>query len=152
MSPFLAVIAPVNGPYPDQGLPGRPPGRPDQGLPVYPDNSLPRPPGYISHPIVLPGVPTHPIVIVPPNPGGGDNAPGIPVNLPVYPWTPTHPIVIPPPAVPDQGLPPFPSHPIVLPPTMPDGDNRPVEWKVAWFPETGWIVVGIPKVPVPTPS
>jgi hypothetical protein len=75
------------------------------------------------------------------------------VNLPVYPWTPTHPIVIPPePPVPDHSLPPFPNHPIVLPPTMPDGDNRPVEWKIMWTAETGWILVGIPKVPVPTPS
>jgi hypothetical protein len=57
---------------------------------------------------------------------------------------------------PDHGLPPFPSHPIELPPdlppTMPEPDNRPIEWKAAWTQPTGWVVIGIPQGPVPTPS
>jgi hypothetical protein len=51
---------------------------------------------------------------------------------------------------------PFPTPPIVippdLPPTMPDPDNRPVEWKTAWLPTVGWVVVGLPQGPIPTPS
>ena len=46
------------GPYPDQGLPGRPPGRPSHPIynPAYPDQGLPgRPPGYPDQ--GLPGVP-----------------------------------------------------------------------------------------------
>jgi hypothetical protein len=44
-----------------------------------------------------------------------------------------------------------PTHPIVMPPGdgIPEG---PIEWKTAWSPATGWIVVGIPTVPVPTPA
>jgi hypothetical protein len=74
---FWGGVAP---PYPDQGLPGQPPGiwpspgHPDQGLPpggvgVWPG------PGYPSHPISPgggpsqgPGFPTHPIVIPPTEP------------------------------------------------------------------------------------
>jgi len=59
------------------------------------------------------------------------------------------------PTYPSQG-PGFPTHPIVLPPDlppeMPDPDNRPIEWKTAWTPQTGWVVVGIPQGPAPTPS
>lgn len=113
------------------------------GAPVYPDQGLPRPPGIPSHPIYnppypdqgLPGSqprPTHPIVLPPP-PGSG--APPIAAQLPVFPPEATHPIVLP---------------PEVAPPTTPDG--RPIDWQVAWSPATGWIVVGVPNVPVPTPS
>jgi hypothetical protein len=28
----------------------------------------------------------------------------------------------------------------------------PIDWKTAWTPQHGWIVVGVPNVPVPTPS
>jgi hypothetical protein len=27
-----------------------------------------------------------------------------------------------------------------------------IDWHAAWSPATGWIVVGIPNVPAPTPS
>jgi hypothetical protein len=51
---------------------------------------------------------------------------------------------------------PFPTPPIVIPPdmpdTLPDPDNRPIEWKTTWTQTTGWIVVGIPQGPAPTPS
>lgn len=34
----------------------------------------------------------------------------------------------------------------------PEPVQPPVEWKAVWHPTEGWIVVGIPQVPVPTPS
>jgi hypothetical protein len=43
----------------------------------------------------------------------------------------------------------FPAPQPPLPPTI---NDRPVDWKVAWSPATGWIVVGIPTGPVVTPS
>jgi hypothetical protein len=49
---------------------------------------------------------------------------------------------------------PHPEHPIVLPPdlppTTPEGGK--IEWKTAWTPQTGWIVVGVPSEPHPVPS
>jgi hypothetical protein len=47
--------------------------------------------------------------------------------------------------------------PIALPPdeTLPPTNGepeRPVDWKAAWTPATGWIVVGIPSGAHPTPS
>jgi hypothetical protein len=90
--------------------------------------------------------PEHPIVIPPP-PDSPPGTPPIAVQLPIFPWTPQHPIVLPPPA---EGA--HPEHPIVLPPTMPDPDNRPIDWKTAWTPQTGWIVVGVPSGEHPTPS
>ena len=39
-----------------------------------------------------------------------------------------------------------------LPPTLPDPDNRPIDWKTAWTPTTGWIVIGIPTGDHVTPS
>ena len=81
---------------------------------------------------------------------------------------PTPPIVIPPT---EPGKPPlviwggsnepFPTPPIAnvpgLPPTTdppPTGGppQRLVEWHTAWSPATGWVVVGVPQIPVPTPS
>ncbi len=54
---------------------------------------------------------------------------------------------------------PRPEHPIVLPPDLPpvippEGERpeMPIDWKPAWTPETGWIVVGIPQFPHVTPS
>ena len=51
---------------------------------------------------------------------------------------------------------PHPEHPIVLPPdlppTLPPPDDRPIEWKAAWTPTSGWVVVGVPQGPHPTPS
>jgi hypothetical protein len=103
-------------------------------------------PGVPSHPIVLPpGRPTHPIVIPP-----GSLAPGVPTH-PIYlpPPVPAHPIVIPPGVI-DPGPPPVPAHPIVLPPLPPDLGL--VEWQTYWSEATGWVVIGVPNVPAPTPS
>jgi hypothetical protein len=49
---------------------------------------------------------------------------------------------------------PKPEHPIVLPPNLPPEipDAGPIDWKVGWTATTGWIVVGVPNAPVPTPS
>jgi hypothetical protein len=36
---------------------------------------------------------------------------------------------------------------------LPEGEKPPViEWRTAWSPATGWVVVGVPTVPVPTPA
>jgi hypothetical protein len=54
---------------------------------------------------------------------------------------------------------PKPEHPIVLPPNLPPeipppngGSPIPIDWKVAWTPTTGWIVVGVPSGAHPAPS
>jgi hypothetical protein len=51
-------------------------------------------------------------------------------------------------------LPPSVMPPIYIPPGMPpvEQPEGPIDWKTAWTPQTGWIVVGVPQVPVPTPS
>lgn len=143
--PPLGIWGPTD-PRPGYGLPGSQP-RPDQGLPPFPSQGLPGNQPYPDQglPGGQGGRPSHPIYY-PPYPDQGlpgsqprpDNT--LPGNQPY----------------PDQGLPPFISHPIVLPPDLPeelpDPDNRPIDWKTAWTPQTGWIVVGIPQGPVPTPS
>ena len=65
---------------------------------------------------------------------------------------PEHPIYFP-----DEGQPPpsgaHPEHPIVLPPDLPpQTPEGPIDWKVGWTEETGWIVVGIPTGEHVTPS
>jgi hypothetical protein len=63
--------------------------------------------------------------------------------------------ILPPPA------PGVPAHPIALPPLQIWGDpiyppspERPkiIDWYAAWSENTGWVVVGVPNVPAPTPS
>jgi hypothetical protein len=124
-------------------------------------------PGVPSHPIYIPVYPAHPIVIPP-----EAIAPGVPTHpIVLPPPQPEHPIVIPPDAI-EPGVP---AHPIVLPPVPPlgiwGGGNVPmptppiyyppggegereklIEWKVGWSLRTGWVVVGVPNVPVATPS
>jgi hypothetical protein len=145
MPPIYVVVPPgsVDGTHPEHPI----------YLPVYPSHPIVIPPGSIAdgkpeHPIYIPVYPAHPIA-----PGGG----------------PTHPIVIPPGAI--DGV--HPEHPIVLPPVPPGiwgpTDPRPthpiapggggagerpklIEWHVGWSPETGWVIVGEPQFPVPTPS
>jgi hypothetical protein len=111
-------------------------------IPVYPAHPIVIPPGAIA-----PGVPEHPIVLPPPV------SPEHPIVIPpdaISPGVPAHPIVIPP--VPPLGIwgdVNAPTHPIVLPP-----GERPklVEWTIGWSEQTGWVVVGVPNVPTPTPS
>lgn len=97
---------------------------------------------------------------MPPGPGGGSGSPpGIwgGSNEPF----PTPPIYFPPsggkpPGIWGGGNEPFPTPPIELPPNLPPdtgGDNpKPIDWRVAWTPQTGWIVVGVPNIPHPVPS
>ncbi len=150
--------------YPDNTLPQPPLGiwgptdpRPTHPIAGYPWPTPPQPPLGIWGP--TDPRPTHPIAgypwPMPPQPplgiwGGG--------NVPY----PTPPIYFPPEggAQPPLGTwgpnDPRPTQPIVippnLPPTLPDPDNRPIEWKTGWTEATGWVVVGIPQVPVPTPA
>ena len=123
---------PGNQPYPDQGLPGNQP---------YPDQGLPRPPPPLGMWGPNDPRPTPPIYIPP---AGGQPPLGI--------WGPTDPR-------PGYGLPgeqPRPSHPIVLPPDLPEEtpEGGKIDWKTAWTPTTGWVVIGIPAegTNVPTPS
>ena len=131
----IAGWDPGSGTFP----PGRPPGVPTHPVynPPYPDNSLPG---------QQPGIwgptdprPTPPIYIPP---AGAEPPLGI--------WGPTDPR----PGLGPVAPQPHPEHPIVLPPdlppTTPEGGR--IEWKTAWTPVTGWIVVGIPQEPHPVPS
>jgi hypothetical protein len=147
---------------------GQPPGIWGGKPPSYVDIGGPPPqPGVWPGP----GYPTHPIA-----PGG--QPPGIwggtPPNYPDIggppPPTPSHPIApggAPPVIWPPDGTPTHPIAPGGTPPLeiwggaplphpdqgLPEGERVPkVEWKTAWSPTTGWVVVGVPTVPVPTPS
>jgi hypothetical protein len=113
----------IGGPQPQPPRPGAPPGYWGGVAPPYVDIGGPGPQPHPEHPIYIPAPPTSP-------PG----SPPIAVQLPVFPWTPSHPIQLP---------------PDVVPPSPPD---RPIDWKVAWTPTTGWIVVGIPSGAHPAPS
>jgi hypothetical protein len=165
---FYALITPITPGVPAHPIaPGGPPPEvwPGPGVPTHP---IVIPPGSIApgvpaHPIYIPISPEHPIVIPPGWLGGGK--PEHPIVLP--PPLPEHPIVIPPDAV----APGVPAHPIVIPPPplgiwggsnepfptppifLPEGERpKLVEWTIGWSEQTGWVVVGLPQVPVPTPS
>ena len=153
--PFLALITPLGAPtapQPPLGIWGggnvpfpTPPMAPGGGGywgqandPGWSAGS-PRPP----YPSQGPGFPTPPIAGPGRPPGWGiAQDPGYGLDAGLGTWGgagqpfPTPPIVIPP----------------DLPPTLPAPDNRPIEWKTAWTPTTGWIVIGVPQGPAPTPS
>lgn len=131
MAGFLAYIMPVDsGAHPEHPIApgGAPPGiwGPTDPRPGW---GLPQPP---------PGIwgggpfPTPPIIIPPDKP----NTP------PLVIW--------------GGGNVPFPTPPINLPDQKPPPEGGPpqklVEWRTAWTPATGWIIVGIPQVPVPSPA
>jgi len=127
--------------FSDLGVGGGPmPGGPHPSHPIAPGGPPPGFWGGVAPPYVDIG-------------GPGPQPPGSPGQPPLGFWGGR-----PPPYV-DIGGPgpqPHPSHPIVLPPDLPDSlpdpDNRPIEWKAAWHPTQGWVVVGVPQGPVPTPS
>ena len=132
------------------GLPGYEPPRPPLGI-WGPPGPWPTPPIFIPEP---PGD-GPPLIIW----GGGNEpfpTPPIVIPLPPIDAHPEHPIVIPDPGEPPLGiwgpLPGFPTPPIVIPPPVTPERPKLIDWKAAWTPTTGWIVVGIPTVPVPTPS
>lgn len=145
MPAMLAWIVPIdmgNTPTHPIAPGGQPPGTwggasepfPGYGLP--PATGIWPSPGYPAHPIAPGGRP--------PGIWGGGNQP-----------FPTPPIVIPP-----GGLPPgfwggsgegFPTHPIA-PGGEGEGGEPKIEWKTAWSPTTGWIVVGIPNVDHAAPA
>jgi hypothetical protein len=135
--PYPGQGLPGNQPYPGQGLPGHQP-YPGQGLPgnqPYPDQSLPGQQPGIWGPIFYPdqGLPQ------PGRPGGG--RPSHPIYYPPVIWDPSRP-----------------SNPIVNPgdPDNPGagqgGQGPQIEWKTAWSPTTGWVVVGVPTGEHVTPS
>jgi hypothetical protein len=117
--------------YPDQGLPGNQP-YPDQGLPGQQPGIWGPIGNYPDAGFPAPQ---------PPMSGGG--RPSHPIYYPPVIWDPSRP-----------------SNPIVNPgdPNNPaagqgEGDRQPkIEWKSAWSPSTGWIVVGVPTGEHVTPS
>ena len=126
MQPFLALITPI-------GTVETPPGS-GTGIPSHPIHL----PGTPTHPIgPISGYPEHPIQPVPP----ADAGPSHPIILP---GTPTHPIVLPPVGNTPPGIPTHPifrpdldpSHPIELPPdaTLPPGTFIVMVYSA----ETGW--------------
>lgn len=148
------------GNYPDAGFPG-----PQPGGPVYPSHPIYYPPG-VWHPTF----PTNPIVVPPGyggpplgiwGGGGVGNYPdaGFPGPQPGGPVYPSHPIFYPPviwdPSRPANPIvnPGDPNHPGEGQPGNGQGERVPkIEWKTAWSPSTGWIVVGIPTGEHVTPS
>ena len=127
---------------PGYGVPIGGGGRPTHPIynPAYPDNTLPGQGlgtwggGNVPYPT--------PPIYIPPT--------GSPPPLGI--WGPTDPR-------PGYGLPgeqPKPSHPIVLPPDLPPEtpEGGKIDWKTAWTPTTGWVVIGIPAegTLTPTPS
>jgi hypothetical protein len=174
-TPFLALITPLSGsgggsgpvdpgysppwarpqpPRPNQDLPGQQPGiwgpgfpYPDQGLPghqPYPDQGLP---GFQPRPDQgLPGFQPRPDQGLPGNqPYPDQGLPGQGGGPPLVIWGPNDPR-------PGWGLPDLPEE--ITPPPAQGGDGEPVpvEWKAGWTQQHGWVVVGIPTGPVPTPS
>jgi hypothetical protein len=166
MQAFMAMIVPMSGSEPPLGIwGGRPPNYVDIGGPgPQPPQGGGQPPGYWGGGNVP--MPTPPIHLPP---GGGGQPPGYwgGGNVPM----PTPPIYFPPagsqpplgiwggapPPYVDIGGPapqPKPEHPIVLPPNLPPTtpEGGKIEWKTGWTPQTGWVVVGVPQEPHPTPS
>jgi hypothetical protein len=171
--PYVDIGGP--GPQPP-GSPGQPPlgfwgGRP----PNYVDIGGPTPqPPWGAHP-------SHPIWRPDLGFWGGRPPPYVDTAPPGSQPRPEHPIYFPPPGSPPPlgiwGPPqmppgywgggmgpgvkpqPHPEHPIVLPPDLPpeippEGEvpATPIDWKVGWTPQTGWIVIGVPSGPHVTPS
>lgn len=118
------------GNYPDAGFPGQQPGGP-----VYPSQPIYRPdlgfwggsgPGVMPQPYPDQGLP------------GQQPRPTHPIYYPPVIWDPSRP-----------------TNPITNPgdPNHPEGGRQPkIEWKTAWSPSTGWIVVGVPTGEHVTPS
>jgi hypothetical protein len=88
-------------------------------------------------------LPTHPIVLPP---GTDKPPPGIWHEIEM----PTHPIA-------PGGKPPgtwggVPPLQIWGDPIIPAKPPEIIDWHAGWSEETGWVIVGVPNVPAPTPS
>jgi hypothetical protein len=119
---------------------GQPPGFWGGVAPPYPDIGGPGAQPGPSHPIVLPpGTP------IPPPGIWGD------INLPTHPIAPGG-------QPPSTGEPPLgfwggvPPLQIWGDPIIPAEPPKIISWYAAWSDRTGWVLVGIPNVPAPTPS
>lgn len=150
MQPFLALITPIGGSggsSPPLGIWGGTP-------PLYTDIGGPGPQPYPGQ--GLPGNQPYPGQGLPGNqPYPGQGLPGPQPypdqSLPGQQPRPTHPIFYPP-VIWDPSRP---TNPIVNPgdPNNPGAGQGPqIEWKTAWSPSTGWIVVGVPTGEHVTPS
>lgn len=166
MQPFLALITPVGGGG-GEGPPGIwGPGSPMPNPPIFwpgfpggggggggsppgiwgPGGPMPNPPIY------WPGFPGGG------GGGGGGSPPGIwgGGNVPL----PNPPIYFPdnggggsPPGIWGGGNVPMPQPPIELPEGLPpETEEGPIDWKVGWTAQTGWIIVGVPSGEHPVPS
>jgi hypothetical protein len=135
-------------PYPSHPIPPtvwpNPPGQGPGNPPGFWGGSAPWP-GYPMPPMAPGGPPPHPSHPIPPGvwpspPGGGGGGGGGGS----------------PPGIWGGGNEPFPTPPIFIPPGLPpvDQPEGPIEWKTAWSPQTGWVVVGVPSEGTehPTPS
>jgi hypothetical protein len=163
-SGFLAFIIPMTGGPVDPGY-GVP------GWPTHPIAPGGKPPSVWPGP----GRPTHPIAPggKPPGIWGGGNEPFptppiAPGGAPPSIWgdinVPAHPIVLPPGT--EKPPPGIWHEPIVPPgfwggvpplwlwgdPIYPAEPPQIIDWHAGWSEETGWVIVGVPNVPAPTPS
>jgi hypothetical protein len=154
-APFLALITPLaspEAPQPPLGIWGPSDPRPtnpiagwNPGTGNFPTPPTPQPP------LVTWGPgdprPTLPIAGWDPGSGAFPKPPGQP---PLGFWGPNDPRPSNPIAEPPWGwgnAPPLPT----LPPEVPALPGK-IDWQYGWTPSTGWVVVGIPTFPVPTPS
>jgi hypothetical protein len=100
-------------------------------------------------------VPTHPIVLPPGTekpPPGIWSEPIIPPGIWPSPGHPAHPIA------PGGSEPPLGFWGGVAPPQiwgdpiLPAKPPEIIDWHAGWSESTGWVLIGIPNVPAPTPS
>lgn len=91
--------------------------------------------------------------IVPPEGGGGGSEPP---SIWPSPGHPAHPIAPggKPPGIWGGPIDPYPGHPLPEPPTEkpPEPIQPPIDWKVVWHPQEGWVVVGVPNFEHPSPA
>jgi hypothetical protein len=101
-----------------------------------------------SHPIMGPGIPTHPIAGPPPGIWPSPGVPTHPIVIPpdaIAPGVPTHPIVLPGDPTHPIVIPGTPTHPIVIPPSggvvVPPAVGVPTEYLMYFSPTYGYVLV-----------
>jgi hypothetical protein len=165
MNGYLAYIIPIDsGNAPTHPIaPGGPPPYPSHPIPpsVWPNppgQGPGNPPGTWGGDAPWPGYATPPIAPggQPPGIWGGRPPNYVDIGGPGPQPGPSHPIAPGgrPPGIWGGANEPFPTPPIFIPPGMPPATQPegPIDWKTAWSPQTGWIVVGIPEAPHPAPA